>query len=122
MNIRTVNCAECGAAFETKSARARFCPNAKCRKAANRRPSKLGRMELNAPPAATQLVAVPTLVEVLEELEATAELLERDLALLDKRFPEGDDAVMDELVGGLETYLSSIAGLRAFVVARCGDE
>ncbi|MDI6912206.1 hypothetical protein [Nocardioides sp.] len=128
MQIRTVTCAECGRAFETRSPRARFCPdNDRCRKAASRRPTKLGRHEMNAQQSAALqpaagLTAVPTQAEALQELDAASELLERDLDVLEVRFPrEARDEVFDELIGGLATYLSSIAGLRALVEARCGD-
>lgn len=41
---RTVECAECGEPFEAKSPRAKYC-SPKCRKSANRRPTKTGAAE-----------------------------------------------------------------------------
>lgn len=38
-----VICEECGEPFVARSSRAKFCPGGKCRKAANRRPSKKGK-------------------------------------------------------------------------------
>lgn len=98
----THTCAECGQGFPAKSRQAKYCGN-RCKKRANRRPSKLGVTE-----AAGPTVEPYTWAQFREELTYMLELLPQDIALLERRYPDDSDPVMDELIGGLDCHLSGL--------------
>jgi hypothetical protein len=55
---------------------------------------------------------------VLAELDAMAEMLPIDAAVLESRFPIGEDPEMDELSGALWTYLAGVELVRAHLTRK----
>ncbi len=111
--LRTVLCEECGRRFETKSARARFCPdNGRCRKAASRRARK----------GASSVERPWTLPDALAELDALIELLPGDIDALEALAEANPtlDPVLGDVLAGLEVQERTLAHLRVWLLATGG--
>lgn len=98
-------CEHCGETYIAKRRNGRFCSD-RCRGRAYRRQTR------RAPLRAVRAI---DRAEVLAELDATLELLPRDIALLERRHPFGEDADVDELIGGLDTLQSALERIREWV-------
>lgn len=101
-------CEWCGRELPARPKTKRFC-GASCRGKAHRVSRRLQRAHAAAP---------LTWAEAREELAAALELLPADIATLEERHPEGEDPVMDELIGGLETHLRSLEQLARTIDTR----
>jgi hypothetical protein len=53
--------------------------------------------------------------DVVENVDAALELFPADLAALEERHPEGEDPVIDELIGGLWTHVATLERLRSWL-------